>query len=360
MISVSKSRKITIKSSIHAKNRPIGFWLLSVALLVFSMILLGGITRLTGSGLSMVDWRPLMGILPPMNEGDWIELFEKYKLFPEYKLKNFGIELKEFKLIFWFEYAHRILGRLIGIFFIVPFLYFFLKKMLSNRNLVIFFGIFFLGFVQALLGWFMVQSGLQSEAEVSQYRLAAHFALAVIIYMVLLWNSFSMFYPLKPGFLNIIKSGPSVFFTICLIFIVMISGAFMAGTNAGLSYNTFPYMDGKIIPEGIFQMQPWSKNFFENIITIQFFHRIMAVSLVVLIFLLWLKNLKHVLSNFFSDYNLLFLAAIFQFCIGILTLLFVVPLPLGILHQFGSIVLITAGIFVLHNSTYKIYKLYDH
>ena len=360
MPSVSKSRKITAKSSINAKNRLLGFWLVWVAFLVFLMILLGGVTRLTGSGLSMVDWKPLMGVLPPMNEGDWVELFEKYKLFPEYRLKNFGIELKEFKLIFWFEYAHRVLGRLIGVVFIVPFLYFFLKKRISKRNLAIFSGIFFLGSLQGLLGWFMVQSGLQNEPEVSQYRLAAHFALAVMIYLALLWNSFSMFYPIKFGFIKVIKSDPLVFFITCLTFVVMISGAFMAGTNAGLSYNTFPYMDGKIVPEGIFQMQPWSKNFFENITTIQFFHRIMAISLLVVIFLLWIKHLKDVLSNFFLDYNLLFLAAIFQFCIGVITLLMVVPLPLGVLHQFGSIVLITAGIFALHNSTYKIYKLHDH
>jgi heme A synthase len=232
-------------------DRAIAWWLLVCCALVFAMVVLGGVTRLTGSGLSMVNWKPVSGVLPPLSRAAWEREFEHYRQTPEYKYVNKGMSLSEFKGIFWFEYAHRVLGRLIGVVFLLPFLYFLLRRRIEASLVPKLAVMFVLGGLQGLLGWYMVKSGLVDDPHVSQYRLAAHLGLAVLIYAFMLWTA-----------LGILRSdedsgsrGSSSFSTYTLIltiavFVVMMSGAFVAGLKAGFSYNTFPLMAGQWIPDG--------------------------------------------------------------------------------------------------------------
>ena len=330
----------------------IGSWLLCLAFLVFLMIILGGLTRLTESGLSMVDWRLFMGIIPPISISDWQEVFNKYQLYPEYQLVNKGMSLQDFKIIFWFEYSHRLLGRLIGLFFIFPYLYLLLTKKI-NLNLTLFLLlIFLLGVFQAFLGWFMVRSGLADKPDVSHYRLAAHLSTAIIIYILLTWATLSVFLN-KNNKLIFSQIDKLLAIFLVWLLIVVVSGAFVAGTNAGLSYNTFPLMDGKYIPEGIFSLDPLYMNFFENLITIQFMHRTLAIITICFSFIIWFLSYRTKLRKLHNRYNLLLLATIFQVCIGIITLISIVPISMGLMHQIGAMVLITITVFTLHGSVYS-------
>ena len=272
-------------------RRYVGWWLLFTSALVFAMILLGGITRLTESGLSMVDWRPFTGVLPPIGEEQWDAVFEHYKEFPEYKQINLGMSLAEFKTIFWFEYAHRLLGRVIGIIFLLPFLFFLFTRRL-HRDIAVTLGVLFiLGVVQGFLGWFMVKSGLSERADVSQHRLAAHFGLAVFIYGTLIWGAFSMLCTKTNK--RVLTHRWDYLLSVFLIwlFFTMISGAFVAGTNAGLIYNTFPLWDGNIVPAEIFDLKPVTMNLFHNPVAIQFIHRTFAILTIVFVVVIWVLHI---------------------------------------------------------------------
>lgn len=324
-------------------------WLCVVAFVIYLMILLGGVTRLTHSGLSMVDWKPIMGVIPPLNEMDWQETFSQYKAFPEYQKINHGMTLDEFKSIFYFEYFHRVLGRFIGILFLIPFLFFWSRGAISKTLLPKMIMMFVLGGCQGLLGWYMVKSGLVDMPQVSQYRLTAHLMAAVLIYSYILWVVF-----------DLIKSSPDKTITeaskklynfacaICYLIAFMIfSGGLVAGTKAGLAYNTFPLMAGQWIPTGMYELQPFWLNWFENITTIQFNHRVLAYSLIVIIPLFSLRVMKEGLtSRSRLTARLLLMFIVIQFSLGIATLLLSVPVSIAAMHQGGAIILLTLALFI--------------
>ena len=328
-------------------QKAIAIWLLVCCATIFGMIILGGVTRLTGSGLSMVEWAPIMGIMPPLNQAEWQETFLLYQQFPEYQLKNFNMSLAEFKSIFWFEYGHRLLGRSIGMFFLLPFLFFLFRGKIEKTLTPKLITMFVLGGLQGLMGWYMVKSGLVNDPHVSQYRLTAHLGLAIIIYSYMLWVAFGLLYPK----LNDRIENPSLarltLIISTIIFITALSGGFVAGTRAGFAFNTFPLMDGQLIPAGLFELSPVWRNFFENIVTVQFDHRVLATVLFFVIPVFWLKAVKLELQPLArTGCHLLFAALAMQFTLGISTLLLVVPVALAAAHQAGAILLLTAAIFV--------------
>jgi cytochrome c oxidase assembly protein subunit 15 len=336
---------------INTNNKHIAIWLLVCCATIFAMIILGGVTRLTGSGLSMVQWEPIMGVLPPLNQAEWEETFLLYQQFPEYKLKNFAMSLDEFKSIFWFEYGHRLLGRSIGIIFLLPFLFFLVKGKIERTLTPKLIAMFVLGGLQGLMGWYMVKSGLVSDPHVSQYRLTAHLGLAIVIYAYMFWVALDLLYPdidenarnsnRKLGQLSLIISA--------IIFITALSGGFVAGTRAGFAFNTFPLMDGRLIPVGLFELSPVWRNFFENIVTVQFDHRVLATLLFLVIPAFWWTARKSQQeSHIITGLHLLLAALALQLVLGISTLLLVVPVALAAAHQAGAIILLTASVFVSH------------
>jgi len=325
-------------------------WLAIVWLLVLTIIVVGGITRLTHSGLSMVDWKPIMGILPPLSEAQWAETFNKYQSFPEYKLLNPNMDLSGFKKIFFWEYFHRMLGRLVGLVFIVPFLFFLVKGHFKQQPIfkIRLPALFILGGLQGLLGWYMVKSGLIDNPQVSHYRLAAHLFLAAFLLAALLWTIFELFY----GEQGIRLSNRGAVFWHSLAITVLISlqifyGALVAGLNAGSAYNTFPLMTGEIIPTGLFSMPSFVINLIDNPLTVQFIHRGIAWMLVLYIFLFWIKTFANRQTPFRNlGVHLLLGGIILQFILGVLTLLFQVPISLASLHQVGAMLLLCASIHV--------------
>ena len=315
------------------------------------MIILGGVTRLTGSGLSMVEWAPIMGILPPLNTSEWEKTFLLYQQYPEYQLKNFGMSLHDFKSIFWFEYGHRLLGRSIGIIFFLPFMFFLIRGKINKSLTPKLIAMFVLGGLQGLMGWYMVKSGLVNDPHVSQYRLTAHLGLAIVIYAYMFWVALDLLFPkTSKQNENTDKNFSKLSLIIIgIVFITALSGGFVAGTHAGFAFNTFPLMDGRLIPVGLFEMTPLWRNFFENIVTVQFDHRVLATLLFIIIPLFWIKTRKvELTSSTHTSIHLLLAALILQITLGISTLLLVVPVALAAAHQAGAIVLLTASLFVGH------------
>lgn len=333
-------------------NRQIYIWLFLCAGLIFCMILLGGVTRLTHSGLSMVEWKPLMGIIPPLNSKEWQESFDLYKLYPEYQKINKGMSISEYKYIFMYEYLHRILGRVIGIFFLIPFLFFFftnrIKKKLTPKLSIM----FFLGGFQGLLGWYMVKSGLVNIPSVSQYRLTAHLGNAVIIYGYMLWVAFGLLEDSKQSLMssasNITKGIRVSSYAITgLLFFMILSGGLVAGTRAGLAYSTFPLMGETFIPVGLYSSSPFWLSAFEDITTIQFNHRMFAYLLFVLIFSFSIYTIRKLDSSIIRIVLACMLILLtLQVCLGIATILLYVPVSIAAAHQSGAIALLTVSIFL--------------
>lgn len=327
-------------------------WLLAVAVMIFCMVVLGGVTRLTHSGLSMVEWQPILGALPPLNEQAWLETFEKYQAFPEYQKTNLHMNLAEFKSIFWFEYSHRVLGRAIGLAFLIPFLIFWWQGKLHQRQIPTYITLFILGGLQGLLGWYMVKSGLVDNPRVSQYRLTAHLVAAMSIYIFILWVAFNLLHkPAAHGVAHQINSLRKHGYLVTgLIILMIISGGFVAGTRAGFVFNTFPLMNGQWLPPGGMALDPWWLNLLENLATIQFTHRVIAVvvTLAVLSFVIrsWRTKLLDPATR--TAFNLLFIMLIIQISLGISTLLFVVPIQLAAAHQAGALLLLTAAWIINH------------
>lgn len=331
-------------------ERPIALWLFGLALMVFAMVVLGGVTRLTDSGLSMVEWRPVTGWLPPFSEVEWLRIFEKYQAFPEFHKVNADMTVGEFKGIFWLEFLHRLWGRLIGVAFFVPFVFFLIKGRIRGRRMVVLGLIFILGGLQGGMGWYMVKSGLVDRPDVSQYRLAAHLILALVIYGSLIWCGLEAWFGRKT-----VKGADSGLFAysrwvLILIFVTAFSGALVAGLDAGLSYNTFPLMDGELIPEGLFSSQPAYLNLFENRLTVQFDHRLLAVITFFLVIRFWYVTHKAVSPAAVrrSVQGLAVMACV-QVGLGISTLLLAVPTLLGALHQAGALVLLGFAIFATYH-----------
>jgi cytochrome c oxidase assembly protein subunit 15 len=332
-------------------NRQIAIWLLTVCALIFCMVVLGGVTRLTRSGLSMVEWDPIMGVIPPLNETEWQASFDKYKQYPEYRHYNQDMSLGEFKGIFYFEYGHRVLGRLIGMAFLLGFLYFLFTRKLRRDMIPALMIMFVLGGMQGLLGWFMVKSGLVDRPHVSQYRLTAHLSAAIAIYSYIFWYA-----------MGLLKQEQSMFrlqpttslrnygrYITILVFVMILSGGFVAGTRAGFTFNTFPTMNGYWLPPGIMDMKPWYMNFFENITTIQFTHRVMALVVFISIMIYWLRSLgqnMHDTTRF--GFHLLLVMLLIQVGLGISTLLLAVPVLLAAAHQAGALLLFTIALYLNH------------
>ena len=325
------------------------FWLITCCIFVFIMVFIGGLTRLTDSGLSIVEWNIFSGIFPPLTNNDWLELFDKYKQFPEYKLVNKNINLYDFKFIFWMEYIHRMWGRLIFLIFLIPLIIFVKKKYISDKlkkHLVI---ILLLILFQGLFGWYMVKSGLINEPDVSHYRLSIHLLLAFIIYGYLLSLTFSIYS--QKNNKKIITNKSFYIMNLVLIFLILItvfSGGMVAGLDAGLVYNTFPLMGDRFIPLDILEIKPKYINFFENPVTVQFDHRILGLTTFTLIILIWFyARLMNFNSNIKTKTNILLIVVLIQVCLGITTLLSYVAIHAAIVHQLGSLVLFTISIWIL-------------
>jgi cytochrome c oxidase assembly protein subunit 15 len=327
-------------------DRQIAYWLFFCAAVIFGMILLGGVTRLTSSGLSMVDWKPIMGVIPPMTQADWQEMFLKYQQFPEYQKINVGMSLEDFKPIFMYEYLHRVLGRLIGVIFIVPFLFFYfsrrIKTGLTPKLVIMLVG----GGCQGLLGWYMVKSGLVDNPHVSQYRLTAHLGAAVLIYGFILWTAFGLVLTARaqPVELQRFSMGISA-----LIYLMILSGGLVAGTHAGNAYSTWPLMGDSFVPAGLYAMTPAWLSAFEDITTIQFNHRMFAYLIVALVVAFAIRAFRfgvvgRLKVGIFCLIGLLGM----QVTLGISTLIFYVPIPVAAAHQVGAVALLTASLFISH------------
>ncbi len=332
-------------------ERAVGLWLLICAAMVLAMAVIGAITRLTESGLSIMEWAPLAGTLPPLSEAEWQRVFEIYKQIPEYTEENVGMTLAEFKTIFWWEWFHRLWGRLIGVVFLVPFIWFLVKGRIERPLIPHMIAIFVLGALQGGMGWYMVASGFADITDVSQYRLVAHLVIAVAIYGYLLWVAFLLLAPgpeasadprsgaLRRGLAALVGLGV----------VAIASGGFVAGINAGFTYNTFPLMDGDLVPAGYGELEPWLLNHFENVGAVQFNHRLLGAVTLVLAAGLWLWSRRLTLSGPAARaVALVFAMALLQFGLGLSALLLVVPVWLGALHQGGALVLFGLGLWALY------------
>ena len=328
-------------------DRRVASWLLICCALVFAMVVLGGVTRLTGSGLSMVDWRPVTGILPPLTEQEWQQTFDLYQQSPEFQKINSAMDVDDFKGIFWLEYLHRLLGRSIGIVFLLPFLYFLWAGAIHKREWPKYALMFVLGGLQGVLGWFMVKSGLVDNPHVSQYRLTAHLVAAIIIYAYMFWVALSLMYPL-PGGARHAWFGRTIALT-AMISLTLVSGGFVAGLKAGRIYNTFPMMGDYWAPPGMFALEPWWRNFFDNMATVQFDHRILAIGTFLLVCVYYLAIRRSGLpARLGKAVNALLHAAVLQVALGIGTLILVVPTFLAASHQAVALLLFTVALYLCH------------
>jgi cytochrome c oxidase assembly protein subunit 15 len=334
--------------TIPYQNRQVAAWLLVCCGLVFTMVVLGGVTRLTGSGLSMVDWRPLLGWIPPLGDAEWQRVFDMYQQSPEFQKVNSHMGLGDFKDIFWLEYLHRLLGRLIGIAFAVPFLVFAFKGYFTARDIPKYLLMFVLGGLQGLLGWYMVKSGLVDNPRVSQYRLTAHLVAAILIYGFMFWVALSLLYPRDstlrhPWFARTVL-------LMAIICLTIVSGGFVAGLDAGLIYNTFPLMGDSLVPPGLFALDPTWRNFFENMTTVQFDHRLLAITTFVLIIVYWWRARGADLpSRARVSSTALLAVAVLQVVLGIATLLFGIPIALAAAHQATALLLFTTVLYLVHS-----------
>jgi heme a synthase len=346
-------------------QRAIGYWLLACCAILLALVMLGGATRLTGSGLSIVNWKPVTGVLPPLTEADWQAEMELYRQSPEYQKVNRGMSLPEFKRIFYYEYAHRLLARSLGLVFALPLAWFWWRGRIDRRLRWPLLGILALGAAQGYMGWFMVKSGLVDIPRVSPYRLAAHLGLALLIYAAMFWVALRVLWPM-PGSTELHSAaldqkrrvqlgdpGPglsrSSTLLLLLAAVTIVSGAFVAGLKAGYLYNTFPLMAGEWVPTGVLHYEPMWRNFFENPATVQFVHRCLALTTLVSVLAVWLFGLRQRLPRR-QRVALHALAAItlLQVALGIGTLLLYVPVSLGTLHQGGAVVLLSAVLVLLH------------
>ena len=328
--------------------RAVAAWLLVCCALVFALVVVGGVTRLTHSGLSITEWQPIVGTVPPLSAADWDEAFAKYRATPEYRDVNPGMSLAGFKGIFWWEYAHRLIGRAIGVVFLVPFLWFALRRRLPRGYVLPLAGIFVLGGLQGALGWYMVQSGLVDDPRVSQVRLTAHLGLAFLIFGAMLWTALSLRHSEAPR-ARTANARPAVAYA-ALVFAMILTGGLVAGLRAGFAYNTFPLMQGHVVPPEILMLAPWWKNFFWNMATVQFDHRAIAWVLALVTPLLWWRVRRAPDSPpraRTAAHALLAMLAL-QVTLGIATLVNVVPLPLAAAHQAGALLLFALSLNLAH------------
>lgn len=320
-------------------------WLGFMVMLVVAMIVIGGATRLTNSGLSITEWAPIRGALPPMSAEAWIAEFEKYKQIPEFEAEHPGMDINGFRFIYFWEWAHRQLGRIIGLAFAVPFLILAIGRRLpAGRGLALFSVLILIG-MQGAIGWWMVHSGLQDGmVSVSQYRLATHLGMAFIILGILLW----LFFDASRGWLRTIGQGKGLLAPtfLGLVYLQIIAGAFVAGTGSGKTYNSWPLMDGRFVPTGYWFQSPAWRNLFENSAAIQFNHRNLAYILLAVFAVFVVKYAKS--AKLRAPFIALGVLLTWQVVLGIWTLLAVAPLNLALLHQFSSILVFMAAIWLIY------------
>jgi len=322
------------------ESRAVAAWLLVCAAFTFAMVVVGGITRLTESGLSIVEWQPLIGALPPLSQAEWEVLFAKYRETPQFQKVFSGMDLAGFKSIFWWEYLHRLLGRVIGLVFLIPYLFFLFTKSLSGPLAWKLAGVFVLGGLQGAMGWYMVKSGLVDDPRVSHFRLTAHLGLALLIFAAEFWLAIEL---LREKTRSIRKTFPLL--VVALVFLMALSGGLVAGLRAGHAYNTFPLMNGHLVPPETFMLEPWWRNFFWNVATVQLVHRALFWLLLILIPVLWWQARRTPAK--IAGHHLLGLFAI-QAALGIYTLLLAVPVALGAAHQAGAVLLLACVLWTAH------------
>lgn len=333
----------------QASRKAVGVWLLAIAVIILAMVTIGGLTRITGSGLSITEWDPIMGAIPPLNDAQWADAFAKYQKIPQYILENRGMSLEAFKGIFWWEWTHRFLGRFLGVAFFVPFLWFAWKGAIRKSDWPRMLLLFVLGGLQGFIGWWMVQSGLETRVSVSQYRLAIHLGAALLLLIAILWIALEYLRDLKS---TSKPAGRTIGF-VALIYVQMLLGALVAGLHAGLIYNTWPDMNGRVFPEDPFFSQPWWINFFENPGLAQFDHRIGAY--IVAGFAAWIFAGGMRFGGYVKKSAKL-VAAItaFQIGLGIFTLLLQAPEELAALHQVTAAALLCAAVWHAYEMRHRV------
>jgi cytochrome c oxidase assembly protein subunit 15 len=331
-----------------SSHRAVAYWLLACCALVFAMVVVGGMTRLTHSGLSIVEWRPVTGTLPPLNEAAWQAEFAKYQSSPEFRQRNHAMTLEGFKGIFWWEYFHRLLGRVIGLAFALPLAWFVARGVVRGSLAWKLAGIFVLGGLQGAVGWYMVRSGLDHDPMVSPVRLAMHLGLAFLIYAAMLWVALGLLRPAvageaRPGLRRLASLLPF------LVFGMVVTGALVAGIRAGYAYNTWPLMNGHLVPPEIWVIEPWWKNFAFNMAMVQFNHRTLALVVAACALAAWWMQRSSTADAVARKWGHAMLAAVaLQFALGITTLLARVPLPLAAIHQAFAVIVFTAVIGFAH------------
>lgn len=339
------------RSAADGSRAQISAWLAGVALLVAAMVIVGGATRLTDSGLSITEWQPLLGAIPPMNEADWQAAFAKYKTIPQAAIVNKTMTLHEFKFIYWWEWGHRQLGRFIGVAFALPFAWFALRGLVPRALMIRLAGLLVLGGLQGAAGWFMVKSGLVERIDVSPYRLTLHLTLAVLIFSALVWTVLDLNaarerlrFALSAGQRRMAAALP------VLVVMQIALGGLVAGNKAGRAYNTWPTMDGQWIPDALLALKPWYLNLTENMTTVQFNHRLAAY--LVLAAALWhafsLARSVEAPRSLVTSANALAVAVVAQAALGVWTLLMAVPISLGLLHQGGALVVLALALYHAH------------
>jgi len=343
---------VTADLPADARNRPLGIWLTTWAAMLFVLILIGGTTRLTESGLSITEWKPVSGVIPPLDAAQWNDAFNQYRAIPQYQAIHAGMTVQQFKRIYLWEYVHRLWARLVGVAFLVPLLIFLARGMVPRDKRGRLWVLIILLGLQGALGWFMVSSGLSGRIEVSQYRLAAHLAAALLIYGATVWTAADFLRPAirtpTPG-LRALHRGAMALTALAVV--TAIAGAFVAGLRAGKIFNTFPLMGGRIVPPGYGAMSPWIRNPFDNPAAAQFDHRVLALATGAAILFWWGVMRQRISARTVRRFADLFAAAVvLQITLGILTLLHAVPIPLGVAHQAGAVILITAGLVLAHET----------
>ncbi len=339
------SADISTDNSFRGRStKPVAIWLFAMCALVALMVIVGGATRLTDSGLSITEWRPVTGAVPPFSEADWLAEFEKYKTIPEYEQVNWGMSLAEFKQIYWWEWGHRFLGRIIGIAFLIPLIAFAVTRRIDKSLAIKLFGIFILGGMQGALGWWMVSSGLTERVDVSQYRLAAHLSLAVALYAAMFWLALDLVSTRRGGAPKLRR------LTVCFAFAVylqMILGAFVAGLRAGRVFNTWPLMNGKFIPDGYFDGAPALNHLFETAAAVQFNHRIGAYLLAAFAVFVFVQSRRTILDG---RAKLVLGVVLAQIVLGVWTVVAGTPIALGLAHQGGALLVLSAALYLAHGS----------
>lgn len=355
MSAVAQSPFLPSPAAVRAgAPKAVAGWLLVCCAMVFAMVVVGGVTRLTHSGLSIVEWQPIVGTLPPLTEAAWMETFAKYQATPEYRLVNHDMTLEAFKGIFWWEYFHRLLGRTIGLVFALPLAVFALAGRIDRRTFMKLAGVLVLGGLQGAMGWYMVKSGLVDDPRVSQFRLTAHLTIAFAILASMLWIALDLLAAgapaRQPGAVRPPRAlRHAAWCLVALVAYMVITGGFVAGIRAGKAYNSFPLMNGHVVPPEILMIDPWWKNFFYNMATVQFDHRLGAWAIAaLLVFLAWRMARLPASAALRVRWRAVLAVAVVQVTLGITTLLLAVPVALGAMHQGGAVLLFAATLVFAH------------